>query len=177
MTRIRLASRQDLEAIRNVHLLAFPEGEGQVVAELAVSLLAEKATPETIALVAQDGSGIVGHIAFSPVTAKAEKNWLGYILAPLGVKPLHQKGGIGKNLVESGIVRLTEKPVNAIFVYGDPSYYGRYGFSTDAATKYLPPYRLQYPSGWQAIVLNQGGADEKALKLSCVSSLCDPALW
>lgn len=177
MTHIRFATSQDRDAIRDVYMRAFPEGENHLVAELAVSLLEEETSPETITFVAETGGEIVGHIAFSPVTAEAGKKGPGYILSPLGVKPGHQKGGVGKKLIESGIARLTEKAVNILFVYGDPGYYGRYGFSADAAEKFTPPCKLQYPFGWQAIVLNRGGANQEAGELSCVASLCDPALW
>ncbi len=177
MTRIRFATSKDRDAIRDVYMRAFPEGENHLVAELAVSLLEEETSPETIIFVAEMSGEIVGHIAFSPVSAETGKNWSGYILSPLGVKPGHQKGGVGKKLIASGIARLAENAVNILFVYGDPGYYGRYGFSADAAAKFTPPYKQQYPFGWQVIVLNEGGANEEAGELSCVASLCDPALW
>ena len=96
--RIRVATSLDRDDIRDVHLCAFPEDENQLVATLATSLLSEETNPETIALVADVGGVVVGHVAFSPVTADTNKNWLGYILAPLGVKPEYQKSGIGSKL-------------------------------------------------------------------------------
>lgn len=76
-TRIRVASELDRDAVRDVHLSAFTEAENQVVAMLAARLLSEERHPETINLVAEMDGGIVGHIAFSPVTADADANWLG----------------------------------------------------------------------------------------------------
>ena len=174
---IRVATSGDRDEICDVHLRAFPESENQLVATLAVNLLSEETNPETINLVAEMGGRVVGHIAFSPVTADSNKDWLGYILAPLGVKPEYQKGGIGSQLIEAGIERLSRMGVNTVFVYGDPKYYGRFGFTVEAATKFSPPYELQYPFGWQATVLREGGADEQAVELSCVASLRNPALW
>ena len=101
--RIRLATSLDRDDIRDVHLSAFPECESQLVAELAANLLNEDTDPETITLVAEAGGQVVGHIAFSPVTADSRNRWLGYILGPLGVKPEHHKAGIGSKLVKSGI--------------------------------------------------------------------------
>lgn len=175
--RIRVATGHDREDIRRVHLRAFPEGENRLVATLAADLLIEKTEPETIALVAEMGADVVGHIAFSPVTADAKKHWLGYILAPLGVEPGYQKVGIGSRLIESGMELLSTRMVNYLFVYGDPEYYGRFGFSAEAASQYVPPYELKYPFGWQARVLNGGGSDGQGVRLSCVQSLRDPALW
>ena len=153
---IRVATNLDCEDIRDVHLRAFPDGENKLVATLAANLLNEQTDPETIALVAKIGRDVVGHIAFSPVMADTNKNWLGYILAPLGVKTEYHKIGIGSILVESGIELLSKKPVNVLFVYGDPMYYGRFGFRAQVATKFIPPYELKYPFGWQARVLYQG---------------------
>jgi len=177
MTQIREATNLDRENVREVHMHAFPEGEKQIVSALAVSLLSEETSPETIALVAEIDGAVVGHIAFSPVTVGDNEKWKGYILAPLGVKPEYQKRRIGSRLIESGIERLTKKGVNALFVYGDPEYYGKFGFKADTASGYLPPYELQYPFGWLAITLNEAGSAESTLKISCVASLCDPELW
>ena len=103
--------------------------------------------------------------------------WSGYILAPLGVKPEYQKHRVGSELIESGIKQLSENGVNVLFVYGDPKYYGKFGFNADTASGYTPPYKLQYPFGWQAITLNEAGFANSNAKISCVASLCDPELW
>ena len=67
--------------------------------------------------------------------------------------------------------------VNVLFVYGDPNYYGKFGFNADAASRYSPPYELQYPSGWQAITFSEGVLTESNVKISCVDPLNDPELW
>ncbi len=95
-----------------------------MVATLAIDLLSEATSPETISLLAETDGQVIGHIAFSPVTADNHGEWVGYILAPLGVMPGHQKRRIGSQLIESGIEWLTEKSVDVLFVYGDPKYYG-----------------------------------------------------
>ncbi len=175
--RIRVATSLDREDIRGVHFRAFPEGENQLVATLAANLLNEETDPETIALVAEIGGGVVGHIAFTPVMADTSTKWPGYILAPLGIIPEYHKVGIGSKLIESGIELLSKQMANVLFVYGDPKYYGRFGFSAEAATQFMPPYELKYPFGWQARVLREGGSNDQAVRLSCVLSLRDPALW
>lgn len=98
-TCIRVASDLDRDGVRDVHLRAFTDDENRVVAMLAARLLSEETHPETINLVAERDGGIVGHIAFSPVTADAGTSWLGYILAPLGVMPEYQRGGLGSSLI------------------------------------------------------------------------------
>ncbi len=177
MTRIREATRLDLESIREVHSRAFAEGERQIVSTLAVNLLSNETSPETIALIAERNGTVVGHIAFSPVTIDGNEAWTGYILAPLGVTPEYQGIKIGSKLIESGIARISDIGVTVLFVYGDPNYYGKFGFKAEAASRYLPPYVLQYPFGWQAIILNEVGSLQSTANISCVTSLCDSKLW
>jgi putative acetyltransferase len=174
---IRAATSLDRDDIHNVHWSAFAEGEREVVSKLAVNLLSEKATPQTISLVAESEGIVVGHVAFSPVTIDNDENFRGYILAPLGVKPDYQKRCIGSKLIESGMQQLSRMGIDIIFVYGDPKYYSKFGFSVDAAECYIPPYKLQYPFGWQGIALNECSAAKSSANIVCVTSLNDPALW
>ena len=174
---IRLATSLDRDDIYNVHWSAFAEGEREIVSKLAVNLLSEESTPQTISLVAETEGIIVAHVAFSPVAIDNNEGIQGYILAPLGVKPDHQKCRIGSRLIDSGMQQLSIKGVDILFVYGDPEYYSKFGFSVDTAECYIPPYKLQYPFGWQAIALNEFSAGKSPGKIACVTSLCDPALW
>ena len=174
---IRIATSLDRDDVRDVHLCAFPEGEREIVSKLAINLLSERTTPQTISLVAETEGAVVGHVAFSPVTIDNNQNLQGYILAPLGVKPDNQKRRIGSKLIESGMQQLLKMGVNILFVYGDPEYYSKFGFSADVADLYTPPYNLQYPFGWQAIVLNECTIAKSSINIACVTSLCDPDLW
>ena len=174
---IRAATHQDRADIQAVHESAFPEGESAAVAKLATDLLAEETTPQIVSLVAEAEGSVIGHVAFSPVAIDDHSSVQGYILAPLGVKADRQKGGIGSRLIEHGMQQMSAMGVNVVFVYGDPQYYGRFGFSADVAERYTPPYPLEYPFGWQAIVLKESGVTESPIAISCVTSLSDPGLW
>ena len=174
---IRIATSLDRDDVRGVHLSAFPEGESEIVSKLAVNLLSEETTPQTISLVAETEGAVVGHAGFSPVTIGTNENYQGYILAPLGVKSDYQNRRIGSQLIESGMQRLSTMDVDILFVYGDPKYYSRFGFSADAAVRYTLPYRLQYPFGWQGIALKECRTERSPVKITCVTSLCDPVLW
>jgi len=174
---IRAATSLDRDDIHSVHWSAFAEDERDIVSKLAVNLLAEKSAPQTISLVAETGGIVVAHVAFSPVTIDDNENAQGYILAPLGVKPGYQKCRVGSNLIESGMQQLSAMGVDILFVYGDPGYYSRFGFSVDAAECYIPPYKLEYPFGWQGIALNGFRTGKSAINITCVTSLCDPELW
>lgn len=174
---IRAATCTDLDDVRDVHLCAFPEDERHIISALAVNLLSERTIPETISLVAETEGTVAGHAAFSPVKIGHNENLQGYILAPLGIKPEYQRRRIGTGLIQSGIQKLLAMGANILFVYGDPGYYCKSGFSADAATPYIPPYKLRYPSGWQALVLNECDIAESSFNIACVSSLNNPELW
>lgn len=174
---IRPATSPDRDAINELYLAAFPEAERETVAAVAVSLLAETSTPESFALVAEADGVVVGHVSFSPVACKDADNFVSYVLAPLAVHPELQKQGIGASLIEAGMQRLSELGVGIVFVYGDPKYYGRFGFDADVATGFVPPYPLQYPFGWQARRLSDAGSLASSGKLTCVAALQDPQLW
>jgi putative acetyltransferase len=175
--RIRVATKRDRDDIRDVHLQAFPAAEAEQIADLSVRLLTEASDPQTLNLIAVCHGKVAGHVAFSPVFSNIDKQWTGYILAPLAVRPEYHKAGIDSQLVENGMERLSEQGVNMLFVYGDPKFYQRFGFSAEAAAGFLPPYALQYPFGWQAIVLHAAPTEGHTVQLSCVASLRDPGLW
>jgi len=81
----------------------------------------------TLSLVGEDETGIVGHIAFSPVKiAGVASNWYG--LGPVSVKPQQQGRGIGGQLITMGMNILKEQGAEGIVLLGEPEYYGRFGF-------------------------------------------------
>lgn len=174
--RIREATIDDAESIENVHLQAFDSSEARLVSDLAIKLLNENHPVKTISLVAIENNEIAGHIAFSPVFIEGTIEHFGYILAPLAVSPKFQKNNIGSSLVKYGLEIISSIGSFIVFVYGDPQYYSRFGFKTDLAKKFIPPYSLQFPEGWHALRLNSAVFPEGG-KITCVDSLNDPDLW
>ena len=174
---IRIATRLDRDEIQGVYLSAFSESEREMVSKLAVNLLSEDTSPQTYSYVAETEGAVVGHVALSPILMDDHEHWHGYILAPLAVKPDYQKRGIGSKLIERGMQQLLKMGAHILFVYGDPTFYGRFGFRADAADRYTPPFSLQYPYGWQAITLNEYHLEKSPIKITCVPSLCAPELW
>ena len=177
MLNIRNARDNDEREIIDVHISAFPDEEREDVANLAISLLRETTTPATISLIAEEAGSVIGHIALSPVTFSEAVDLSVYILGPLGIKPEHQKRGAGSALIKNSKQRLTDMSVDILLVYGDPDYYGRFGFGTELASQFVPPYKLEYPFGWQAVALGDAEVPEGAFPFSCVAALDDPSLW
>lgn len=174
---IRVATDEDSERIRCLYLSAFPEGERETVATLAIALLSGREAPGALSLVAEADEAVVGHVAFSRVQIEGDAGSLAFILAPLAVHPGHQKHGIGAALVRSGLDRLVALGTAVVFVYGDPAYYGRFGFDADVARHYTPPCPLQHPFGWQALALKEGLTPQVPVTITCVPPLRDPAMW
>ena len=172
---IRKATRQDLSQIRDLHLAAFYASENETVARLAVELLDDSSSPPTLSLVAESDDAVVGHVAFSPVGLAGDASFNGFLLGPLGVLPAFQGRGIGAQLVREGMQALSDADV--LLVYGDPNYYGRFGFSAEAAAGLTAPYPLQFDFGWLALHRKPGSADLPRGAITCVDPLNDPALW
>ncbi|MEP9351542.1 N-acetyltransferase [Xanthobacter sp. KR7-225] len=89
-----------------------------------------------VSLVAQDASGLLGHLLLSPMEAP----FAALALAPLCVRPDRQRAGIGGALVQAGMTQAREAGARAVFVLGDPDYYRRFGFRADLAAGFETPY-------------------------------------
>jgi len=127
---IRDETIEDREAVRDLLIAAFGGGDGE--ARLVDALRADGDLP--IALVAEQDRVVAGFIAMSPLREPAGA----LALAPLAVSHQYQGTGVGSALVEAAIARARAQAAGAslIFVLGDPNYYGRFGFSTGAASAF-----------------------------------------
>ena len=154
--------------MRALYLAAFDASEREMVAELAMGLLREQA-PGVLNLVTEEEGRVVGHVAFSPVWSAAG-DVVGMILAPLAVAPEWQGRGVGGQLVREGLGRVSQRGLGLVFVYGDPAYYGRFGFTGEQAEGFEPPYALAYPHGWLALRF-EGGEVLPTGTICCVRPL------
>jgi putative acetyltransferase len=123
MIKIRTEKENDLPAIREVNLSAFPTSEE---ADL-VERLRRDADP-LVSLVAELDGGVVGHILFSPVELPLQPTPPAMGLAPVAVLPERQNQGTGSALVRSGLHACRELGAPAVFVLGHPDFYPRFGF-------------------------------------------------
>jgi putative acetyltransferase len=174
---IRLAQETDLDSILKVIETSFSDEENKVILNLVQELSREVTSPSIKSLVAEVDNQVIGYVSFSPIFLKSDTNIIGYILAPLAVSPEHQKQGAGSNLINAGVEMLTKDGVGVLMVYGDPAYYGRFGFKEEIGHSFMPPYTLQYPFGWTGMMLNDTSIPEKPIQFECVSALSKPDLW
>ena len=177
MMTIRLAQNADLDSILKVVETAFSDEENKVIMNLVQELHQETTSPSIKSLVAEVDDQLIGYVSYSPIFLKSDFSISGYILAPLAVSSEHQKQGVGSNLIESGIDMLTKDGANVLLVYGDPTYYGSFGFKEEIGHSFVPPYALQYPFGWTGMILNDTPVPEQPIQFECVSALSKPDLW
>lgn len=101
----------------------------------------------------------VGHIAFSRVTLP-EFPIRASALAPLGVVRWLQRQGIGSALVRESLRQLSDLGEDLVIVLGDPSYYGRFGFTAEEAVGIKSVYSGPY---LQALALSEQGRRARGL--------------
>lgn len=174
-TSIRHAANSDSKAIESLYLSSFPDSENRVVADLALELILPEAN--SLSLVSVDTDVITGHIAFSPVLDTSTNNVIAHILAPLAVSPQYQSRGIGSLLVRQGLEQLESRGCELFFVYGDPAFYGKFGFDSNTASDFIPPYPLEHPHGWLAMRTSDIAPPSSGAHISCVKALQKPDLW
>lgn len=143
---IRPQGPQDASAVRNVNVQAFGQpDEARLVEDLQAGGFAR------IALVAETPGGVVGAILFSHMTIETPTGTVDALsLAPLAVLPPVQYQGIGSDLTYRGLEACREQGHRIVIVLGDPNYYGRFGFSSQLASRLQSPFPRE---AFQAIEL------------------------
>ena len=176
---IRESTSLDLDSILQAHEQAFGETEGPVVSQLARNILHDPTAAPLLSLVAEAGGEIIGNIIFSPVKIDgAPEDTVAYILAPLAVIQKYQRKGVGKSLIETGLMMLQQRGAELIFVYGDPHYYTKSGFEAAGAYDLTPPYELTYPpEAWMVVELDQGSLKRNSGTVKCARSLSSKEYW
>lgn len=133
---IRPETGDDVDAIRKVHLKAFPTAaEADLVIGLHYDFDSE------ISLVAKRWRRVVGHVMLSRMEATGDgRAFRALGLGPVGVRPRAQGRGVGSELIRSALARAAAMGEELVFVLGDPEYYRRFGFSAEAAAPFASPY-------------------------------------
>jgi predicted N-acetyltransferase YhbS len=103
-------------------------------------LRAGRLPAEGLSLVARDGGKLVGTVRLWHVKAGDRPALL---LGPLAVDPEFQGLGIGSDLMEAALVRAEDEGHDAVILVGDPEYYARFGFTSDATAGLLMPGRVE----------------------------------
>lgn len=148
---IRYARARDHALIAEVVTEAFGRADE---ADLVARLRADDDVLFELVSADADG-GVGGHVLFSRLWG--DRPALFAALAPLAVRPGLQGGGVGSALVRAGIEALREFGAHGVLVLGEPAYYGRFGFTREAAVLVESPYaRL---AAFQALAIEEGAFD------------------
>jgi putative acetyltransferase len=148
MAQARLEQPGDAPQIWAVHAASFPTlDEARLVEAL------RRAGRLTLSLVAEVGGLVVGHVAFSPVSAGAGA--IGAGLGPVAVLPAHRRAGIAAGLIEDGLARCRAAGTGWAVVLGNPAYYARFGFRAASAQGLSDAYGGG--PAFQVIELSPGG--------------------
>ena len=146
---LRPEAAEDTAAIHVLHRAAFgQEVEARLVDALReggfsrVSLVALADSTESV----EDPTRvpIMGHVLFTELRIiHGDQEQPALALAPLAVLPEYQRNGIGTALVQAGLAACRRAGHSAVFVVGDPRYYGRFGFSTEMAAPFECVYACE----------------------------------
>jgi putative acetyltransferase len=128
---IRAEYTNDNVAIRKVVRTAFGQPAEAVLVE---QLRADG--DSIISLVAVDNDQVIGHVLLSKMRAPFKA----LALAPVSVVPRWQRSGIGSALIMESLSRVRQESWDAVFVLGDPSFYGRFGFDPELANEFSSSY-------------------------------------
>ena len=149
MISVRFEQPGDAGGIRETNELAFGT-------PLEASLVdALRGSDDYLSLVATIDEQMVGHILFTPVTLEPPVHIRIAGLAPMAVRPEHQRAGVGSQLVRAGLQECRVRGYAAVVVLGHPEYYPRFGFvpahTFDLSCEFPSP-----PEAFMAIELVQG---------------------
>ncbi len=175
---IREATESDLDYVMQVEKEAFGyEKEAILVSQL----LEDKSAEPVISLLAFKNDEAVGHILFTKATINGNgSSPLIYLLAPLAIKPDHQKQGIGGILINEGLKKLKQIGVELVFVLGHESYYPKYGFKQDAGSMgFAAPYPIpkEHAGAWMVYPLDSEFAGGVKGQVVCADALNKPEHW
>jgi len=128
---VRLTTPRDFDKIPQLVEASFGRhDEGLLVTELRDHGDVE------LEFVATDREQLIGHVMLSRMVSPPRT----LALAPVSVHPDRQGKGIGSTLVRAATEAAEEAGWTAVFVLGDPNFYGRFGYEVELADAFDTPY-------------------------------------
>lgn len=156
---IRKEEPKDFDGIYNLIKTAFEtakvsDGDEQ---DYAVKLRNSNRYIPELALVAVENDKLIGHIMLTKNYVETDAGKIEcLLLGPICVILEYRNKGIGASLIKKALSIAKNSGHKAVFLCGDPDYYGRFGFvsvsdynikpAMDIPIKYVLVYELQ--QGW-----------------------------
>lgn len=110
--------------------------------------------------VAELDGQIVGNIMYSRARVVGDDGaeFHAALFGPLSVSPEYQRRGVGGALVRHSLEAARQQGHKAVFLYGDPAYYGRFGFAS-MRSQGISGADGKLNTALQAIALTPGALD------------------
>ena len=135
---IRVERPEDVAEVDEVIRAAF-RGHGNEVVAFADRIRASAEAVPRYSLLAEDETGVVGHVMLSWVGIEGAARDRMLVLTPMSVRPDRQRRGIGSALVRAVLELAEGDGVPAVLVEGIPAYYPRFGFERASALGFVAP--------------------------------------
>jgi len=146
---IRRQLPEDAAAVRDVIGRAFGDHDDAVALEEA---LAQRS--DSTGYVALVDEQVVGHVRLTRGWIDTEARLVEVlVLSPLSVAPEWQSRGIGRALAAHAVTEAKRAGVPAVFLEGDPAYYGRLGWRPASELGVTPPSARIPKPACQAVAL------------------------
>jgi putative acetyltransferase len=152
---VRPERPDDRASVRRVVAAAFGHDDrahGDDVAGLWEELGHHRRT----SLVAEERGTVLGHVGLSRAWLDARRELVDvWVLSPLSVLPERQYAGLGTALVAAAVDTARASGIPALFLEGDPFYYGPRGFERADRHGFLPAALERTPRpGFQVVVFD-----------------------
>lgn len=120
-----------------------------------------------LALVAEEGEELIGHIMLSKTFIAGSGNKFdALLLAPIAVKLAHRHKGVGAALIHESFRLARALGHQAVLLVGDPAYYHRFGFRP--AISFGVKHAMEIPDeNVMACVLTPGALDGVKGTMAC----------
>jgi putative acetyltransferase len=137
---VRPEQPDDFAAIAAVVADAFAPKHGPEVAALVEQIRSSEHYIPELALLAEDDSGVIGHVMLSWVGLESEARDRILCLSPMSVRTDRQRRGIGSRLVEAILALAEARGEPAVILEGVAAFYPRFGFERASSLGFLPPH-------------------------------------
>jgi putative acetyltransferase len=129
----------DLTSVRDLTVSAFGD-QGEQIADLVEQLQRSDAFDDRLSFIAERDGRPVGHTMLTRGWVDASRRLVAvHILSLLSVDPRQQRQGVGRALVAHAIEASASLRAPAVFLEGDPAYYGRLGFERASGRGFSSP--------------------------------------
>jgi putative acetyltransferase len=149
---VRPETPADEAVVADVNEEAFGRPDEAV---LVASLRRGRAFLPGLSLVAEVQGAIIGHVLFTRLHV-GPMRMPGLALAPMAIRKVQQRRGVGTALVREGLNAATTRGEAFAIVVGHPEYYPRFGFSPAMQFGIHAPFEVR-DEALMALELRPGG--------------------